>query len=227
MLEPVAIEAPAQQSRGHGGVDDHSRLMRRGPRNHVAQRPPLNHRQLGLHGVDMANRLAALQLIDVEVRHADPPDLSLIDQLGHRRPRLLQRRAAIGDRASGSGRGRAARRPGAAGSRRIRRGSTVGAGRHTEAVRPRLAAALRAHEHRVGGRITLQRPPDDLLSMSKAVDRGRVDPVDASSTARRIAAIDSASSTGPQPNRHGPPIAHVPRPRRVNAAPSGPARRSR
>src|SRR5450755_660175 len=43
------------------------------------------------------------------------------------------------------------------------------------------------------------------------------------STARRIAAIDSASSTGPHPNRHGPPIAQVPSPRRVNAAPERPS----
>ena len=38
------------------------------------------------------------------------------------------------------------------------------------------------------------------------------------STARRIVAIESASSCGPHPNRHSPPMAHAPRPIGVSSS---------
>ena len=44
-----------------------------------------------------------------------------------------------------------------------------------------------------------------------------------SSTARRIAAIESSSSTSPQPKRHGPPIAQAPKPTVESSGPSSPS----
>jgi hypothetical protein len=53
-------------------------------------------RELGLQRVDVADRLASLDLLPAVVRETDPPDEALIDQPGHRFPGLLER-----DRSSG------------------------------------------------------------------------------------------------------------------------------
>src|SRR4051812_3338304 len=44
----------------------------------------------------MADRLAALEEIGPEVRYARPSHLPLEHELGHRRPRLLDRRVRVG-----------------------------------------------------------------------------------------------------------------------------------
>ncbi len=65
------------------------------PRDHLAERALAQQAQLRLHTVDVPDVLAAIQQCDVEVRDARPPHLSLLHQLGHRRPRRLDRRPRV------------------------------------------------------------------------------------------------------------------------------------
>ena len=87
------------------------------------------------------------------------------------------------------------------------------------AVLEALRAGLGEHVRPVGVGEGLEGTAYDVLGVPPAVDRRGVDPVDASSTACRMAAIDSSSSCAPQPQRHEPPTAQAPKPTRVMSMP--------
>ena len=152
----------------------------------------------------MANRLAALELVDVEVRHPDPAHLALVDQLGHRRPRLLQRRRAVGVRPVDLVQvdpldAQATQAGLALGADRLRAQVAI-----RGAVGPGLPAALGAHEHVLARRTPSQRLPDDLLGVPEAVDRGRVDPVEPfverpPDRGDRLGVVDGSPAEPPRP----------------------------
>ena len=160
--------------------------MRCGPWDHVPQRSALNHRQRRLERVDMTNRLTTLELFDVEVRARSSGPCP---RRPARRSLTTTPRAAFRcpDPASGSDRDRSARRPGAAGSRHIRRGSTpaqiairspVGQGPlphfvHTSSSSPAAYPSARARRspRRGQGRRPLRVDPCDPL-INGSADRG-------------------------------------------------------
>ena len=81
----------------------------------------VEHGELLLERVHVADRLAPFDQVPVEVRDAEEPDRAGVLQLGHRPPRLLDR-ARRSSRANAAGRGRSRRCPGARAIPRTRRG---------------------------------------------------------------------------------------------------------
>lgn len=53
--------------------------------------PDVDQRELLLEGIDMSNGQAPLDLLLVEVREADEPSFTLVDEVDHRPPGLLDR----------------------------------------------------------------------------------------------------------------------------------------
>ena len=128
----------------------------------------------------------ALQLRDVEVRHADEGDLALIPAASSASSMPLRSSpdcALAGSpatRASESDTDRFARSAGGAGSVRlpVRIDSRLQAVRRVAAGVPD-EAALGEHVRPLAARNVPQRPADDFLGMAEAVDGGGVDPVEA------------------------------------------------
>ena len=127
----------------------------------------------------MPDPLAAVELTDVEVRHAEPADLALVDEGGKCAPRLLEWRSAVEvgpvDLVEVEPlHAQAAQAPLAL------RPDGVGAEVADDApVRLAPAPTLRGDEDVLADRVAIECAPDDLLGMTESVDRRSVDPVDA------------------------------------------------
>ena len=66
--------------------------MRRRPRHDGPEHAAGQQRERRLHRVDVADRLAAVELFHVEVADPDPACLALVHELGHRPPGLFEQR---------------------------------------------------------------------------------------------------------------------------------------
>ena len=84
-----------EQARLHGAVDDHPRIVLAAPRQLAARRLALDERERRLQGVDVSDGLAAVEQLGREVGDPAPAHLALVGQRRHRRPRLLDRHAAL------------------------------------------------------------------------------------------------------------------------------------
>ena len=204
--DAVAIVGAGEQPRGERRVAEHAGAVLGGPRHDGREDATGEQRERRLHRVDVPHGLAAVELLDVEVAGSDPADLPLVDEGGHRPPRLLEQRP---------------RRPvrpvtlvevdpleaepaqAALALLADRLGAEVVP---DLALRPAFppAAALREHEHVVTDRVGAERPPDDLLGVTEAVDRRGVDPVDpeldrAPDRGDRLVVVDRSPPEPPRP----------------------------
>ena len=195
-----------EQPRGERRVAEHAGAVLGGPGHDGREDATGEQRERRLHRVDVPHGLAAVELLDVEVAGADPADLPLVDEGGHRPPRLLEQRP---------------RRPvrpvtlvevdpleaETAQAALALLADRLGAEIVPDlALRPAFppAAALREHEHVVTDRGWAERPPDDLLGVTEAVDRRGVDPVDpeldcAPDRGDRLVVVDRSPPEPPRP----------------------------
>ena len=154
----------------------------------------------------MADRLAEVELLDVEVRDPDPPRLALVDELDHRRPRVLERRSGrpvgpvhlVEVDALDAEAGKATLTLLA-----DRLGTEVVADRAVRAAFP-PPSTLREDEHLLADAIRTKGAPDDLLRVSQPVDGGGVDPVHAEldrtpDRGDRVFVVDLAPAEAPRP----------------------------
>ena len=92
----VGREGVRQQAGLHRAVADHAGVD--GSRTtgswSLAGRA-VDQRERRLQRIDVPDRLAARQQVDVEIRHADRTHLAFLDELHHRRPGIFDRRAAL------------------------------------------------------------------------------------------------------------------------------------
>ena len=213
--KPLHVDSAGEDARGEGRVAQDSGAVRRRPGQHGPADATGQHRQCRLHGVDVANGLAALEQFDVEIRHADPSDLALVHERGHRRPRVFDRRSR-----------------GSVGPVNLIEVDAL----HAEAAEARLAlfanrlrsqvvsdlavrsalpspSALREHEHVFTGAIGSECPSDDLFGVAEPVHGCRVDPVHA-----ELHGV---------PNRSDRTRRRPPRPSRIATARRRPSCRSR
>ena len=186
------------------------------PREQLRARAANEQRELGLEGVDVADGLAALELLDVVVADADPPHLALVDQLCHHAPGLLDRRP---------------RRP--VGPVELVEVDPL----HAEPAQARLAlaadrlraqvvpdlalgqpvpdaAALREEVDVLAGTKRLHSLADNLFRVAEPVNGCRVDPVDASfdrvpDRGHRFVVVDRAPTEPPRPADRPRPEADV------------------
>ena len=204
--DAVAVVRAGEQARGERRVAEHADAVLGGPRHDGREDAAGEQRERRLHRVHVPHRLAAVELLDVEVAGADPADLPLVDEGGHRAPRLLEQRP---------------RRPvrpvtlvevdplqaEAAQAVLALLADRLGAEVVPDlAVRPAFppAAALREHEHVLADPIGAQRPADDLLGVTETVDRRGVDPVDPElhrppDRCNRVVVVDRSPPEPPRP----------------------------
>ena len=77
-IDPFPTEGAAQQPGRHRGVGDDSSAVISTPIQEW-QRPTVEQIQTRLQRIHVADRLTPVKQIAVEVRHADPSDLSLVN----------------------------------------------------------------------------------------------------------------------------------------------------
>ena len=130
----------------------------------------LEHRELLLQRVDVADRLAPFDQVAVEIRHADEPDEAVVHQLGHRAPRLLDGDPALVRPVELVQVDVVGPEPPQA---RLARRSHLG---RPEPGPVGLRGDLREDRDLVAP--PLDGPSHELLGAAPAVDLGRVDPVD-------------------------------------------------
>ena len=169
-IEPrLGRDRAREQPVGERAVRQHARALLAAPPDQVAVLQP-EHRELLLQRVDVPDRLAPLDQVAVEVRHADEPDEAVVHQLAHGAPGLLDRGPALV-------------RP-----VELVQVEVVGTeppqaplARRTHLGRPEArAVGLRGDLGEDQGLVTptLDGPCHELLGTAPAVDLGRVDPVD-------------------------------------------------
>src|SRR5260370_35982355 len=88
-------ETTSRQTGLHGAVADDPSIMARTPGNVLLGRSALDQRKRRLQRVHMPDRLAPLEQSCVEVRYACRADLSLLDQLHHFGPGILDARTRV------------------------------------------------------------------------------------------------------------------------------------
>ncbi len=174
-------------------------------------------RERRLDRVDVADRLAALELLDVEVGDAEPARLPLVDELGHRPPRLLERRTGrpVGPVDLVEVDPLEAEAAQAVLALLADRRWTQVVLDHAFGTPEPAAPALREDEHVLASAVRLERAADDLLGVAEPVDSRRVDPVDAAldrvaDRGHRLVVVDrvpSRTSTGRRsPTRRSPTV---------------------
>ena len=155
--------------------------MRRAPGNHVRGRFAADHRKWRLQRIHVADALAAIEQLDVEIRYAGRAHFAFLDQPHHFVPRVFNRHA---------GRVRPVKlikvdpldaealqrafdlAPNRIGANRARH-------RSERFSRVRNNAALRKNHRPLRRRNFAQRAPDHFLGMPDAVHRRSVNPVHA------------------------------------------------
>src|SRR5260370_18884413 len=88
-------ETLCQQTGLHGAVADDPSIMARTPGNVLLGRSAIDQRKRRLQRVHMPDRLAPLAESCVEVRYACRADLSLLDELHHFDPGILDPRTCV------------------------------------------------------------------------------------------------------------------------------------
>src|SRR4030095_8581413 len=88
-------ECIGQYPRLHWAVADDAGSVGFAPRELCGGDFALNHRERRLKGIDMPERLAAFQKLEVEVRHADRAELAFLDQPRHRLPGVFDWNASF------------------------------------------------------------------------------------------------------------------------------------
>ena len=169
----------------------------------VSRAPCRSDRELRLKRVDVPDRLATVELVDVEVRHAEPAHLAFGGKVGEHAPGLLERRAAfeVGpvDLVEVE-----SLDPEPAQAELALRADDVGAEvAHDAPVRLAPAPALGGDEDVVADPVASQRAPHDFLGVPEPVDRRRVDPVDARldgvpDAGDRLVVVDRAPTVAPR-----------------------------
>ncbi len=95
-LDALSIVLACQHPRLHRAVGDDTDVMFRAVRKQLLFNIALQHVVWGLERRHRVNRLDSFQLLYAEVRHPTVADLPLLDQLGNRRPRLLDLLLRVG-----------------------------------------------------------------------------------------------------------------------------------
>ncbi len=172
-------EALRQQPGLHGAVADDPSVMTGTPGNLLLRGRAIDQRKRRLQRIHVPDRLATLEQSRVEVRYACRADLSLLDELHHCGPGILDRRTRV--------------RPveliqiDALDTEPAERGFAFAADRIRAEVPPRRLhaialvpdeAALGENERVLGARQLAKQLSYDFLGMPEPVDRRGVDPVD-------------------------------------------------
>ena len=109
---------------GERAIDEHADVVLERVGQEIRLDPAAEEVVRGLKRLDGPPAGEVVDLLDVEVRHADVPDLALVDELLERARRFRER--DVSDRASGPGRGRCGRARAPAGSPPRPRAATRG-----------------------------------------------------------------------------------------------------
>src|SRR5439155_20633210 len=88
-------EAIRQQAGMHRAVADDARAAARAPGDLTLRSAAIDQRERRLKRIDMADRLAAIEQAHVEIGDPGRADLSFLDQLRYRRPRVLDSRTRL------------------------------------------------------------------------------------------------------------------------------------